>query len=221
MLVLFLLIDSTTFPFVRNIFLNFVYTHSIFSHGKIFPLAFVEIIFCGIFHFIKPSILTLPTWNFFIRTLLSIITKRTHRQTCPTYKNICTLTYYTGAGGHRFETRLCIKALKIVPVATLLGAQYNKVCTGFSSLSLTTYTTNIAHYLQFLCIRLRWKCHSQCSSIPDIKHLPVMWSRPRHLAEQRQRQPITLFVLLTFMWRWPRIVFYWRLCDVDHVSPGR
>ena len=114
----------------------------------------MEIIFCGIFHFIKQSILTLPTWEFFIRTLLSIITKCTHRHTCPTYKNICTLTYYTGAGGNRFETRLCIKALKIVPVATLLGAQYNKVCAGFSSLSLTTNTTNIAHYLQFFAFTL-------------------------------------------------------------------
>ena len=45
-------------------------------------------------------------------------------------------------------------------------------------------------YLHFDCTRLRWKYHSRCSSFPDAKHLPVMWSRPHHRAEERQCQPI-------------------------------
>ena len=40
------------------------------------------------------------------------------------------------------------------------------------------------------------------------KHLPVMWSRPRQRAEQRQRQPIALYV-------------YLHVSDVDNVSPWR
>ena len=53
MLVLFLLIDSKTFLFVWNIFQISYIPTVFFSHGNFFPLAFVEIIFCGIFSFYK------------------------------------------------------------------------------------------------------------------------------------------------------------------------
>ena len=75
--------------------------------------------------------------------------------TCVTYENF--VTYYlfiltgpdsssgrasaSGAGGRRFETRpRHTKGVKMVPVATLLGAQHYKASTGFSHSLLTQLT---------------------------------------------------------------------------------
>ena len=75
-------------------------------------------------------------------------------------------------------------------------------------LNMRCFINFTLNYLHFHCNRLRWNQHSCCTSFLDAKHLPVMWSRPRRGAEQRQRQPVTFFV-------------YWRLLGVGHVSPWR